>query len=728
MQLPFCFHGEMLRQSNDLPEEKLSMNRYVKQLAKCTWGMVYSIVLVLAASGTFAEEPKLLIQPDAFQTLVNPQCSHCRDEAKRRAGELRDDDRVLCWIRGYSDGGTIPIRFFLNTFRVISDSYGVFVYDPDAGFARGFAPSYDFTFHGWRNGVMVMKHKDGTLYSCLTGKAFAGPKKGEQLQPVPTLVSNWGDWLQRYPQAVAYHMFDKYKPVDLPAATNESSQKSRGRVDERLPADERVLGVARNERARAYRFEDIADARLINDTIDQQSIVIFWNDETQTAAAFETIAEPPEKVTAEPHMIQLQFDRERPSSPFVDTRTGSHWDIAGRCIDGKLAGWTLRWLDSTQVKWYAWAAEYGETEIYSPDSSRTGESNPDKHSSLLRSAPLELVLVDPDTVNARQIEEWQREGFSALGILLDEEHGADAYARAAAAAAFDQMDVYYWIEIARNPRIADAHPRLMASLGMHDDWQARFPATNPPKKGQVAKAYPWVPIAYSDAFQSHLNRVKRLLEIVPASYRGLLLNDLQGGPAACGCGNLQCRWAIDYGVPATATAQGVDDAAARFVTKVRGLAPSKQVVPIWMTECEASDLPMDKAPGGRSTGLCGSVACATGECPKAFRRQLTSLVKAHPESLGLLVSQKSSGRDAGFYGGPTGWIPAAVDYLDATPVSADGRHVPHDRLWLVVQGAAAGDEGEIAARAEARRMHPRAIIAARIPLDQSYEPRIMEAQ
>src|SRR5262249_41099110 len=118
------------------------------------------------------EEPKLIIQPDAFPTLVNPNCSHCRDEAQRRAKELRDDDRVLCWTRGYSDGGAIPFRFFLHAYPVISDSYGVFVYDRDAGFARGFAPSYNFRFHGWRNGVMVMKHKDGTLYSCLSGLAF----------------------------------------------------------------------------------------------------------------------------------------------------------------------------------------------------------------------------------------------------------------------------------------------------------------------------------------------------------------------------------------------------------------------------------------------------------------------------------------------------------------------------------------------------------------------------
>ena len=161
-----------------------------------------------------AKDAKLIVKPGAFQTLVNPQCSHCKDEAKRRANELRDDDSVLCWTRGYSDGGAIPMRFFLSPYRVISDSYGVFVYDPDAGYARGYAPSYNFRVHGWRNGVMVMKHKDGTLYSCLTGLAFEGPKKGTRLKSIPTLVSDWGAWLKQYPNAVAYHMFDKYRPVE----------------------------------------------------------------------------------------------------------------------------------------------------------------------------------------------------------------------------------------------------------------------------------------------------------------------------------------------------------------------------------------------------------------------------------------------------------------------------------------------------------------------------------
>src|SRR5437879_11139011 len=166
--------------------------------------------------GGHVPEAPLVVKSDAFPTLVNPNCSHCQDEAKRRAGELRDDDRVLCWTRGYSDGGAIPYRFFLNPYRVISDSYGVFVHDPDAGFARGYRPSYHFRFHGWRYGVMVLRNKDGTLYSALSGLAFDGPQKGTRLPPIPTVVSDWGFWLRRYPHAVAYHMFDKYQPVELP--------------------------------------------------------------------------------------------------------------------------------------------------------------------------------------------------------------------------------------------------------------------------------------------------------------------------------------------------------------------------------------------------------------------------------------------------------------------------------------------------------------------------------
>ena len=188
----------------------MSFNRFVFASVPCC--IVACLPLLADDKPAVRQESanRLVAKPDAFKTLVNPQCSHCVDEAKRRTGELRGDDRVLAWIRGYSQGGGIPLRFFLVPYRVISDTYGVFVYDHDAGYMRGFEPSLDFEFYGWRNGVMVMRHKDGTLYSCLSGRAFDGPRKGHQLKPVPTHETDWGFWLEAYPGAVAYHMFEKY--------------------------------------------------------------------------------------------------------------------------------------------------------------------------------------------------------------------------------------------------------------------------------------------------------------------------------------------------------------------------------------------------------------------------------------------------------------------------------------------------------------------------------------
>jgi hypothetical protein len=350
-----------------------------------------SILSLALGVGLAAEPPAgppVVAKPDAFKTLVNPACSHCRDEAKRRAADLKPGDRVLAWTRGYSDGGAVPFRFFLNPYRVVSDSYGVFVYDPDAGYARGFAPSYEFRFHGWRNGVMVMKHKDGTLYSCLSGVAFEGPKKGQRLKPVPTVVTDWGWWLEKYPDAVAYHMFDKYQPVELPSEENPDSVKSRGKPDPRLKAGDEVLGVWTGKTARAYPVGTLEAAGLFADDVDGESLVVLWEPKTRTAAAYRPVASQPRKYkgpqpdesgASKPdagvptpagmpvvpaRKLTLALAPKDSAGRFRDAETRSLWDVAGRCVEGELKGWALEWADSVQVKWFAWAAEYPESSLY----------------------------------------------------------------------------------------------------------------------------------------------------------------------------------------------------------------------------------------------------------------------------------------------------------------------------------------------------------------------------
>jgi hypothetical protein len=334
------------------------------------------IALFLCAAGAVSaaepvEEPRLIVKPDAFPTLSHPHCSHCIVEGKRRQAELRADDRVLCWIQVFTDGyindGAIPLRFFLSKHRVLDDTWGQFVYDPDAGFARGFAPDAGpFQFHGWRNGVMVMKSKkDGTLYSCLTGVAFEGPRKGGRLEPRPTLVSDWGFWQKHYPHAVAYAMDDRFNPVELPTVGHEDSIKSRGIADTRLPADTPVLGVWDGKHARAYPLGVLEKAGVIHDTANGQPRIVLWYGPTRTAAAYRQ----PWGTSGLAGDAGWNFtvDETSETAPFVDKRTGLHWDITGRSVGG---GPRLAWLDSVQVKWFAWAAEYPESSIYGESSAK----------------------------------------------------------------------------------------------------------------------------------------------------------------------------------------------------------------------------------------------------------------------------------------------------------------------------------------------------------------------
>jgi hypothetical protein len=340
--------------------------------------------------------------------------------------------------------------------------------------------------------------------------------------------------------------------------------------------------------------------------------------------------------------------------------------------------------------------------------------------------PVEIVLVAAETVTPAAVSQWKKEGFKAVAVVLDEQTAKAAYRDMARPISDGGLDLYCWIEVARNPKLAAAHPRWMAALGSHRDWQKNFPNLAEPKIGEVAKTFPWVPIGYREAFDAHLARIEQLLQRAPPGWRGLLLNDLQGGPSSCGCGNLQCRWAIDYFVRPTATKLNGDDVAARFLAEVRKRVGDKTVIPVWTTECAEVDLPPDKHQARPGTGLCGTVGCATGACPDVFTRQWTALASGYDGPIGLLALHTALQRTQKDFGGGPAWVTNALAYLDQTLPANGVKAIPSHRLWVVVEGFR--PEEEATARELAAKAGVGAVIVARAKIDQSYEPRMVPAK
>ena len=70
---------------------------------------ILECLLLDSRPAAVAAELVLIARPDAFKTLVNPPCSYCVNEAKRRAGELKSGDPVLAWTRRDHEGGRLQV-------------------------------------------------------------------------------------------------------------------------------------------------------------------------------------------------------------------------------------------------------------------------------------------------------------------------------------------------------------------------------------------------------------------------------------------------------------------------------------------------------------------------------------------------------------------------------------------------------------------------------------------
>jgi len=301
---------------------------------------------------------RLIARPGLYRPLTEPPCSYC--STQNRKGLIRPDDRVVAWIRGAHNGGAIPIRLFLSAPRVINDTYGLFFYDPDGGYVAAYRKDYGYEFHGWHGGVMVVRGRDGTLWSALSGRAFEGPGKGRRLERIPSLVTDWGHWLMLHPESTAYDLFDgrRYPAAALPEAIHPDSRASRGSSDPRLPDSALVLGLEVNGRTRAYPLDPGVERACVNDDVGGERVAVFWHGPTRSATAY--------KARLDGRPLTFHADEISPdSAPFKDRETGTRWTIAGRGVDGPLRGRELEWVDSIQCRWHAWAYENPETELYS---------------------------------------------------------------------------------------------------------------------------------------------------------------------------------------------------------------------------------------------------------------------------------------------------------------------------------------------------------------------------
>ena len=321
------------------------------------------------------------------------------------------------------------------------------------------------------------------------------------------------------------------------------------------------------------------------------------------------------------------------------------------------------------------------------------------------------VLYHRDQLAELEAQDLQKSGFDTLVLNVAEAWSPTEAERTQ----LNQIEaaglqLALWIEVARDQTLADRHPEWMASIQGHPEWRRSHPTFPKVTKEQIVKVYPWVPIAYREAYEAQLSKTERILTQWPEA-KLVFLNDIQGAPSACGCGHPLCRWTTDYGPKKTATRLG-NDFAARFVASVKKMRSGLDVVPVWATECEEGDKP----------GLCAGVGCYNGACWREWSAQLEPLAAVSPMIGALFLEQTFQRSEIG-----PDWLTAIPASFSKMQKRYDRPEIGANRLIAVVEGWQSG--ADVQWRRKREQLESAGIssfIVARTKIEQGWEPRVFE--
>lgn len=219
----------------------------------------------------------------------------------------------------------------------------------------------------YRNGLIMYDIETESLWSHVLGQGIGGQFQGTQLEFIPSLHTDWQTWKDRHPdtRVVSPGLYGR-DPYESYYASAREGVLGRGAVSgggpergDDIHPKEYVIGVRLGGEARAYPFSTLGREPVINDTVGQVPVAVFFDKTTLSGVVFDRRLEDGTelrfKATGEPLQVE-------------DTRTGSTWDIlAGVALDGPLAGTQLAPVPITYSFWFGWIDYHTESTVYGRD-------------------------------------------------------------------------------------------------------------------------------------------------------------------------------------------------------------------------------------------------------------------------------------------------------------------------------------------------------------------------
>jgi hypothetical protein len=225
----------------------------------------------------------------------------------------------------------------------------------------------------YNSNMLMFDSSSSTLWSQLVGDAVVGTLTGTKLLRYPAPIVSFAEAKTSFPEAKVIsketgfnrpygsNPYVGYDNIGSPAFLFE------GITDGRLSPKERVITLEINGESVAYPFSELRELKVINDTVSEEPITVFWQEGTRSALDQDSIADSQDvgaanvfKRSVNDRVLTFEWN----GAGFVDKETSSVWSLFGLAISGELQGTQLTPVVHDNTLWFAWAAFKPETRIF----------------------------------------------------------------------------------------------------------------------------------------------------------------------------------------------------------------------------------------------------------------------------------------------------------------------------------------------------------------------------
>ena len=205
--------------------------------------------------------------------------------------------------------------------------------------------------------------ESGSRWQQSSLEAISGSMKGEKVKLYPFLLTNWSEWRKIHPDTLVLKPLPGYAdriPEYNRKVQDGLSQRGNApdgvlRTDKRLPPKTMILGLDAGGAHTAFPLNTLRQARVINETLGSEPVLIVHQPGSDTTTAFSARAKGK----------TLKFAASNAdATELTDSETHSRWDPYGRCLSGSLAGSQLQSLILEPEYWFAWSEFHPDTTIY----------------------------------------------------------------------------------------------------------------------------------------------------------------------------------------------------------------------------------------------------------------------------------------------------------------------------------------------------------------------------